>query len=196
LAGRVGIPAGENPEQPIAHLEHPDAVWIDHETPDELGHTANLAVRRAALEQVGGFDELLGGGARFRAGEDKDLLDRLFIAGLRGRYEPAAGAVHLPWRSRSDLIAVYWAYGIGTGARLAKLLRTDRPRFPRVLTNTFWEWGLREIWRAVRRRYKFFILGSSVRTVAMCTGFVCALPCPIRDGHFLGPESPRPERVL
>lgn len=50
--------------------------------------TAALVVRRAALEDVGGFDEAL------HVGEDVDLVWRLAAARHRVRYEPAAGATH------------------------------------------------------------------------------------------------------
>ena len=50
--------------------------------------TAVLAVRRAALDSLGGFDESL------RFGEDVDLVWRLAAAGWRIRYEPAGRATH------------------------------------------------------------------------------------------------------
>src|SRR5439155_8510182 len=50
---------------------------------------ANLAVRAAALERVGRFDETLGG-----AGDEEDLQRRLRAAGGRIRYVAAAGVDH------------------------------------------------------------------------------------------------------
>ena len=50
--------------------------------------SAAIICRRAALEQVGGFDESL------RCGEDVDLCWRLLEAGLRLRYEPIAQVRH------------------------------------------------------------------------------------------------------
>lgn len=50
--------------------------------------TAALVIRRAALEELGGFDEAL------RVGEDVDLVWRLAAAGRRLRYEPAATVTH------------------------------------------------------------------------------------------------------
>jgi mycofactocin system glycosyltransferase len=50
--------------------------------------TAALAVRRAALDQAGGFDESL------RFGEDVDLVWRLGRAGWRIRYDPGATVSH------------------------------------------------------------------------------------------------------
>ena len=70
--------------------------------------TAALLVRRAALEDVGGFDESL------RVGEDVDLVWRLHAAGWRVRYEPTVEVRH---PSRSTLAA--WArqrFRYGTSA--------------------------------------------------------------------------------
>lgn len=185
LAGQIGIPPGEAPEEPLALMVYENPFWIDRTTLEDPGHSANLAVRRAELERVGGFDESLGGGARYHAGEDKDLLDRLLAAGSRGRHEPSADAVHLPWRDRRDIIATYWGYGIGTGARIAKLLKTDRARLPRVVHETFWEWGVKEMGIQLWRRYRFRFLAAVVRTAAMCVGFVRAIFNRVEDGHFV-----------
>lgn len=58
--------------------------------------TAALVVRRAALAEVGGFDE------RLRFGEDVDLVWRLADAGYLVRYQPAATVRH---RSRATVRA-------------------------------------------------------------------------------------------
>lgn len=50
--------------------------------------TANLALRRTALERVGGFDE------RLRAGEDTDLAWRVLEAGGQQTWLPAALVLH------------------------------------------------------------------------------------------------------
>ncbi|HET6503175.1 MAG TPA: mycofactocin biosynthesis glycosyltransferase MftF [Amycolatopsis sp.] len=56
--------------------------------------TAALVVRRAALREIGGFDEEL------RFGEDVDLVWRLVSAGGSVRYEPRSEVVHAPRRPR------------------------------------------------------------------------------------------------
>ena len=56
-----------------------------------------LALRRAAVEQVGGFDP-----GYFLYVEDVDLGERLRAAGWRLRYEPGAGVVHTVGASTSQ----------------------------------------------------------------------------------------------
>jgi mycofactocin system glycosyltransferase len=87
------------------------ALYEQHHSPLDLGTrpapvrphgsvpyvpTAVLAVRRSALEALGGFDESM------RFGEDVDFVWRLDESGWRVRYEPAASASHPPrstWRA-------------------------------------------------------------------------------------------------
>lgn len=184
LTGSVGIPKDETPEFPVATFQAPEPFAIDASTSGDLGHSANMAVRKSALATVGGFDELMGAGAKYRAAEDKDLLERLVLAGLRGRYEPSAAAFHVPWRQRRDVLTLNLAYGLGLGAWIAKLLKTDRGRARRAVRITFWEWGFLDLASWVRRRFKFLSLVVLVRIVGMMLGVVWALPAPVRNGHF------------
>ncbi|MGH7856371.1 MAG: hypothetical protein ACREQY_03505, partial [Candidatus Binatia bacterium] len=125
----------------------------------------------------------LGAGGRYRAAEDQDLFDRLFREGLRGRYAPEARAAHLPWRMRSDILALEWSYGIGTGARLAKLMKTERGRIAKVMDENVWAF-FRNIWDWALRRHKFLVAVACVRLAGTCVGFMSAAPRRVRDGHF------------
>jgi GT2 family glycosyltransferase len=140
-----------------------------------LGHSANMAIRRAAFQAVGGFDERLGPGTRFRAAEDNDLFDRLFAAGFEGRYEPDVLGWHEQWRSRRELVKLEWSYGVGTGARLAKLARSDRSRAKVVWADDLWANGLRILPRLVRERYEFGVAFVLARVGGALLGFVGAV---------------------
>ncbi len=71
--------------------------------------TACLAVRRAALEVVGGFDEQL----TSAGGEDVDLSLRLKEAGFRLGVAPAAVALHDHRASLRLLVRTYYRHGTG-----------------------------------------------------------------------------------
>jgi glycosyltransferase involved in cell wall biosynthesis len=185
VSGKVDTPMGEDPSRGVPFLLHTDECWIDRAYDEDPGHSANLTVRRAVLERLGGFDEELGAGARYRAAEDKDLFDRMFAAGLRGRYEPTAEVLHLDWRDRRETLRLNWTYGLGTGARIVKLLKSDRPRAKQIIQDTLWLWGLREVYRSLRRRNKWMLLITTFRTLGMCSGIVWASTRPVRDGHFV-----------
>jgi GT2 family glycosyltransferase len=196
VSGRLDTPMGSDSTRGAVFLLHENPWWVDDEFEKDPGHSANLTLRRDVLEQLGGFDEQLGAGAKFRAGEDKDLFDRLFSAGLRGRYEPTAAALHLDWRDRRETLALNWTYGIGTGARIVKRAKSDWPRAKRVARETLWVWGLYEIYRNLRIRHKWMVLVTSVRTLGMIVGLVRAAPHRVQGGHFLTPRRRNPSNAL
>jgi hypothetical protein len=71
--------------------------------------TTAVVVRRTAVEDVGGFDELL------RYGEDVDLVWRLVRAGWSVRYDPSAVAHHDAPTSWSARLARRYHYGTSAG---------------------------------------------------------------------------------
>ncbi len=152
---------------------------------DRTGHvgaSANMAVRRDVLEAVGGFDELLGAGGRFRAAEDLDLFDRMLGYG-DGWHEVSARAVHEQWRSRRDLLGLELSYGIGFGARLAKLLRTDRARAAAIAGYEARRL-VKDLVADVRRSYEFGLLSRAAWTCGVAAGVARAVLLPVRAGHF------------
>lgn len=111
---------------------------------------ANMAFRRQCLEAVGGFDESLGAGSFFRAGDDTDLVRRLSWEGCHGKYEPAVLVYHhhgrqSPQQARQLKINYSW----GRGAGFAKCFLYQSYSIP-VLKR--WYYNLRpctfdQIWR-------------------------------------------------
>lgn len=82
----------------------------------------NMALARSAVERIGGFDERLGPGTRYPAGEDNDYGLRLLAAGYRILYRPEALLYHRAWREQREFLPLRWKYGIGQGAYYAKHL--------------------------------------------------------------------------
>lgn len=94
--------------------------WPAH--PFRLGSGFNLAVRRRALDEAGGFDEDLGAGAPFTSAEDTDLLYRILRAGWEVVCRDDITVVHHEWRSRAAEVRLHYGYGVGAGAQTAKHL--------------------------------------------------------------------------
>jgi glycosyltransferase involved in cell wall biosynthesis len=184
VTGQVDFPRDEWIEYPVAVLIEPEPFSIDRDCAVDPGHGANFAARRRALEAVGGFDELLGAGAKFPAAEDKDVMDRLISSGERGQYDPRISVLHVPWRSRREIVRLTWTYGLGSGVRMAKLLKTDRSRVLQQVKLTFWTWAGVELRRARHHHNKFLAVLVLERTLAMFLGLAWALPARVRDGHF------------
>jgi glycosyltransferase involved in cell wall biosynthesis len=181
--GRVSLPPGVEHVRPVAIMWGLSPRVLDLDTPTgDLGHSANLAVRRDVLEEIGGFDELLGAGGRYRAAEDLDLMDRILLGGHLGRYEPDALAYHDQWRSKWELVKLDWSYGIGMGVRIAKLRRTNRARARRDLADALWAYGLRSVPHDAIRLYRFLTLTALARVAGTLTGIARGLPVRVVDG--------------
>lgn len=176
VTGRLDVPDDQQGYgRPVSVKSETEPVMLTPSMGGTLGHSANMAVRRSAFERVGGFDERLGPGAPFRAAEDGDLIDRLFAAGYVGRYEPAALGWHDQWRTRNDLVRLEWSYGIGQGARLARLTRFDRSRAKALAAEYLWRNALRPLPSNVVRLNEYAVVFALARAAGASLGFIRAV---------------------
>lgn len=165
--------AGEGP--PLSVTVGEAAMRIqpgDARAIDAFGHGANIAVRRKALTDVGGWDPRLGAGAKLRGGEDADLALRLLRAGWEGAFEPAAVVGHVGWRGRRASLRVVWGYGVGAGAVAVRAHRSDGNWW--LLRHELGGRGLGQAWRDGRAGYEFGVASGLVRTVGVVVGAVRA----------------------
>ncbi|MGZ6826200.1 MAG: glycosyltransferase [Mycobacteriales bacterium] len=169
VCGRVAVPPSqEGAERPVAVT--PDVPEQELSAASALrGVSANLLVRRAALEDVGGFDERLGPGTWARAGEDLDLLDRLLLAGHRGRYAPSVLAFHDQWRDRRSLLRLDYGYGVGAGVRA---VRRGGAAGRALAREALWDNGLRPVGADLRGGYQYGVATALVRTAGTVVGLV------------------------
>jgi glycosyltransferase involved in cell wall biosynthesis len=173
VTGRVVVPQDQQEaERPVAISSRTERERLHPGLAGDLGASANLAVRRPALERIDGFDETLGPGTWASSAEDLDLFDRLFRQGFAGLFEPDAIAEHDQWRSRRELVRLDWRYGKGMGVRIARLARWDRPRARRLLREAVLEQGLRPVLDDLRRGYEFGALTVATRTLGTLLGLV------------------------
>lgn len=177
VTGWIGVPehqAGVASPNPVMLVDEP--FTIDRDWPGPLGASANLGVRRGTLASAGGFDERLGPGTRLRAGEDQELIDRWVIAGRTGHYRPEVRVVHDQWRTRAEKIRLEWSYGIGLGARLARLARSDRQRARAVQRLVIVDDGVMAFRRALADGYQTGALMVALRLLGLAWGRVLAIP--------------------
>jgi GT2 family glycosyltransferase len=165
VTGRVLATAAETPgafAPALVDREEP-AVYAGRIGRDVL-EAGNMALFRAAVARVGGFDPRLGPGTPFPAGEDNDYGLRLLAAGYAIHYVPEATIYHRAWRGRRAYLPLRWRYGIGQGAYYAKHLRLrDRymlRRLGRLLLHQL-RVGLRRVRREPRQGlgHVVYILG-------------------------------------
>jgi glycosyltransferase involved in cell wall biosynthesis len=173
VTGRVVVPEEQqHAERPVAISSRTERERLHSGLSGDLGASASLAVRRAALDKIAGFDETLGPGTWSSSAEDLDLFDRLFREGFAGLFEPAAVAEHDQWRTRPQLIQLDWRYGKGMGVRLARLARWDRSRARRLLREAVLEQGIRPVLDDLRHGYEFGAITVATRTLATLLGLV------------------------
>lgn len=89
------------------------------------GAGANMAIRRSALAEVGGFDVALGTGTPSQGGEDLQIFIDLLWAGGTMRYEPAAFVHHRHRRGYEELVRQLRMGGVGLIATLTSLVSRD-----------------------------------------------------------------------
>jgi GT2 family glycosyltransferase len=169
-AARVGAVCGRG-RTPAGRLYpgSPSGVYRWPANPFGLGNGFNLALRVAAARDVGGFNEQLGAGARFRAGEDTDLLYRLMRAGWTVLCTDEADVVHHDWRGRREELRLHFGYGIGAGAQTATHVRAGDRQAARL---------------AGREAAKH--IGTFARAVATFQPRVASLQPPFLAGMLVG----------
>lgn len=102
------------------------------------GIGACMAVRRDTVLALGGFDEMLGAGGPFRAGEDVDLTLRVLGSGYAVYETPAVQVVHSgfhAWTASHTLVRSYW---FGAGAAFGKHVRMEGPSALGLLGRLAW----------------------------------------------------------
>jgi glycosyltransferase involved in cell wall biosynthesis len=93
----------------------------------------NMIAPRSVLDQLGPFDERFGAGARYRSGEDTDMLYRAHRHGIAVEYVPDMVVHHFHGRKTEQALKqLNYAYHYGTGALYSKYLFVD-PGFAKHL---------------------------------------------------------------
>jgi GT2 family glycosyltransferase len=87
-----------------------------------FGSGANMAFRRSALADIGGFDPALGAGTRARGGDDLAAFVDTILAGYRLVFNPDALVWHYHRRSEEGMQRQAFGYGVGLGAYLTRLV--------------------------------------------------------------------------
>jgi GT2 family glycosyltransferase len=122
VAGLSGVRGAANDVVPAG--APPPVTW-------QYANGAAMAVRRAAMFAIGGFDERLGPGAPLH-GEEHDVVLRLMEAGWDIRIADAPVVEHLEWRTDEETRRNLLVYSRGAGAFLGAALRRSPRRWMRL----------------------------------------------------------------
>ncbi|MCZ2822758.1 glycosyltransferase [Modestobacter sp. VKM Ac-2977] len=187
---RVGVVTGE-----MVDLAASDSVPSERQHPDfrrtvqglDLGHGANMAFRRSAVLDVGGFDERLGAGTDLAGAEDLDMFCRLLHAGWTGKRTSHSRIIHAHVRQGAEHTRLIRGYARGSGAALAKWLRIDRTVATDIATVQLRRLA-RQSARALRRpAQRQLVLAHAAGLVS---GFIQATRMPVTDGVFVPAPAP------
>jgi GT2 family glycosyltransferase len=122
-APNVGVVCGRAVNSSGKLLPGSDAgIYRWPTSPFQLGSGFNLSFRREALEDAGLFDEQLGAGANFKAGEDTDMVYRIMRKGWCVACADEITVVHHDLRTGLDAFRLHYGYGVGAGGQTARLL--------------------------------------------------------------------------
>jgi GT2 family glycosyltransferase len=123
LAGAQEVRSGFVP----ALVESDEAAVYAGRLDRDVLAAGSMALWRAAIAELGDFDERLGAGSRFAAADDNDFGFRLLQAGYVIVYVPGAILYHRAWRPIREYLPIRWSYGRGKGGFYAKYIqRGDR----------------------------------------------------------------------
>ncbi|MBO0684525.1 MAG: glycosyltransferase family 2 protein [Candidatus Dormibacteraeota bacterium] len=117
-----------------------------------FGMGADFAARRTLFERVGGFDEILGGGAPLQSTQDFDFGYRVFRSGEATLLEPDVVVHHYGFRSHRDLPDTIRSYGVGVGGFYLKHVRAGDLYAARLLLGHLTQYGARWLKRTLARQ--------------------------------------------
>lgn len=152
-----------------------------------VGTSGCMGVRRGAWQALGGFDEMLGVGARLKAAEETDFTLRALIAGYYLFETPRIAVTHnsfMPWKRARTVI---YGYDYGIGATVAKHFKGGRWLVVWYYLRLGLQWAFRRLTVDVQGG----IPGHKILKLAsFAQGFIAGLLTPVdrEKGHFIDPE--------
>ena len=156
---------------------------------DGLGLGAGMAVRRAAVLALGGFDEAFGPGARFASGDEWDISQRALLNGWHIYETAQLSILHHGFLTFADGGRHTRRDWTSTGAAAAKLVRAGRLHAATIPLWLFCVYGLWPPFFDVLRLKKPRQLP---RTVGFVQGFLEGVRTPEDRGTLV--YQPRPSR--
>jgi GT2 family glycosyltransferase len=135
-----------------------------------------MGLRRSVWCTLGGFDEMLGLGAPFQAGEESDFAVRTLLAAYFVYETPAVHLVHhgfYTWDEGRSVVHRNW---FGTGAMIVKHLKWRPWSVTRLLCHMAWRWAFARSRSAVALgRHAYRVL----RLQAFLQGMLAGLHMPV-----------------
>jgi glycosyltransferase involved in cell wall biosynthesis len=147
-----------------------------------LGMGAGMAVRRAPVCEIGGFDQMFGPGSRFQSGEDYEIGLRVLLNGWEIYENPEIEVVHLGFRTFDEYRKVAKRDWFALGGVFAKYLKCLY--FP-ILPLAFHDGFLRGFLRPLAKILQFQKPEGIRNFFFVCEGFWSGLFSPVDRNRIL-----------
>lgn len=136
---------------PMAKKDDPTHILYSDNNRFNLGfgHGANMSFLRSTFEEIGPFDECLGGGAPLKSWEERDIGYRILSNGGQILYSPNVLVYHAHWRSWPDVRQAFVGYAIGAGAVVGKYVRKGDWQSFQLLLDWMWQQGLKQVFSGI-----------------------------------------------
>jgi GT2 family glycosyltransferase len=149
----LGAPDGDYLSVTTLAIDRPHRLAGRWTRPWRVGFGACMAVRRDAIERLGGWDERLGAGnLDFPGADDMDFNWRLMQAGGVAYLSPGPRVLHDQWRAGKSLPAHFRGYTRGWCGFATKQIRTGDVIGGLYLLGAQSRGILRLLWSAITRR--------------------------------------------
>jgi glycosyltransferase involved in cell wall biosynthesis len=142
----------------------------------ELGLGAGMAVRRAAVVAIGGFDEAFGPGARFGSGDDWDISHRMLLSGWHVYQTAQLSILHHGFRTFAEGSEHARRDWVAIGALCAKPLRAGHVR---AIVTPLWYFSVLALWPPVRDVLRLHRPSGLSRIAGFVLGFAQGLRTPV-----------------
>lgn len=153
-----------------------------HDARHVRGLGAGIAVRRDMIEEIGGFDHMLGPGSKFHDCDDRDIAIRALLA-RHHVFETSTIAVkHFGFRSWQQGPQLARRNFLGIGAAYSKFLKCGRIELVYIPVREFIKYAL---WPPIRDVLHLRQPRGIVRITAFAEGFIDGLRTPIDRATML-----------
>ena len=162
-----------------------------------FGHGACMGVNRQRVKGIGGFDNLLGAGGRFKSWPERDLGYRILHHKGTITYTPKPIVYHRHWRGWQEVKRTNKNYAYGAGAAIGKYWRCgDKIGAIYLLGEWFFDQGIRQVasglikWQSSQK----IIIGLN-HLIYPWQGLWESRNCPIDKHHIIYQSSAAPSNV-
>lgn len=180
VSGEVGVanmPTDRDHLPAAVHAVPTARLWSGRWTdPQKIGFGVCMAVRRSAVDRLGGWDERLGPGVDdFPAADDMDFNYRLLRFGGVAYDTPLVRARHDQWRTEQETVRVWRGYAAAWAGFAMKNVRTGN------LAGGVWLWligarvAARMLASSLRHRSRLRLTVALNQTLGLATGTVKGL---------------------